>query len=131
MPELEFLYKSLRLTLILTLLFGAFLIYYFGLNFGLGFISASGWNLINFSILIGLTSSVFQTAKPKAIKIVLFFFLKFGLLYAAGFVIIKYSHFSLWGISAGFSLLFIVLFLRALGIIFYERTNNISRPGNS
>lgn len=133
MVELQFLYKSLRLTLYLTLLFGAFLIYYFGLNFGLGFISASGWNVLNFSILTGLVRAIFQTPKPKpkASKVVLFFFLKFGLLYGAGFVIIKYSHFSLWGILSGFSLLFMVLFLRALGKIFYERISRISRSGNS
>lgn len=127
MLELQFLYKSLRLTLYLTLLIGAFLTYYYGGSFALGFVSGSFWNIFNFSILIRLIRSVFQTVKPSKIKIVLFFILKFGLLYVLGFVIIKYSGFSLWGILAGFSLLLVVLFLKALGKVLYERTNNLRR----
>ena len=131
MLELQFLYKTLRLTLFLTLLLGAFLFYYYGGSFALGFISGSFWNIVNFSILIGLIRSAFGAVKPNKLKIIIFFILKFGLLYAGGFAIIKYSHFSLWGILSGFSLLFIVLFLKALGKVFYERSKRIGSSGTN
>lgn len=131
MFELQFLYKTLRLTLFLTVFLGAFLFYYYGSSFGLGFISGSFWNIVNFTILIGLIRSIFRNTKPNKAKIAVFFILKFGLLYALGFAIIKYSNFSLGGILAGFSLLFLVLFIEALGKVLYERTDKFSRSRNS
>lgn len=123
MVELQFLYKSLRLTFFLSLFLGAFLIYYYGSNVGLGFICGSFWNIFNFVVLIRLIRSVFEPSKRKRLKIFFFCILKFGLLYIIGFVIIKHSHLSLSGMLAGFSLLFLVLFLKTLGRVFYERTN--------
>ena len=128
MLELQFLKKTIRLTLFLTIFLGAFLTYYYGISFGLGFISASFWNILNFSALAGLIRSVFLPVKFSKIRILTFIFLKFGLLYALGFAIIKYGNFSLWGIFCGFSLLFIVLFLKALGKVFYERSKRLGSP---
>lgn len=129
MFELQFLKKTVSSTLFLTIFLGAFLTYYYGMNFGLGFISGSLWNVINFNSLIALVSSVFTPAKPDKVRVIKAIFKKFGLLYAGGFVIIKYSHFSLWGILSGFSLLFIVLFLKALGRVFYERSKHTGSSG--
>jgi hypothetical protein len=127
MFELQFLYKCLRLTLYLTLFIGAFLTYYYRSSVALGFMSGSFWNIFNFNILISLIRSIFSSVKPNKTKIVLLFIVKFGLLYVAGFAIIKYSGFSLQGILWGFSLLFVVLFLKALGKVLYERTNDLHR----
>lgn len=64
---------------------------------------------------MGLLKSITEINRNK-FKIFVLFFLKFFVLYAIGFAIIKYGGVSVYGVLCGFSILFFVLFISVLGI---------------
>lgn len=115
--DVTFIYKSLKLTLLLTLLLSLFFLYYFGAHFTAGFVSGSFWNIVNILVFIGFSKALMHTPRNK-LRIGLYAFLKFGVLYAIGYVLIAFAKVSIYGICAGFSLLFAVIFLQVLGKAF-------------
>lgn len=115
--DISFIYKSLRLTFLLTVVLSLFFLYYFGTHFTAGFVSGSFWNIVNILVLIGFSKALMNAPRNKQ-AIALYGFLKFGALYAIGYVLIAFAKVSIYGICAGFSLLFAVIFLQVLGKVF-------------
>lgn len=118
--DIAFIYKSLKIAFWCTLLASLFSLYYFGQKFTLGLISGSFWSIANFLFFVGL-SKAFTDIFHNKLKIALYAFVKFGVLYIAGYLIISSPKVSLSGVSAGFSIIFAVIILQALGMVFSQR----------
>jgi hypothetical protein len=113
--ELDFIDRSLRTSGIVLLVFLPFGVYYLGVFPTLAVFSGGVWGILN---LIFISALVRATLRPqgadrrKAYGIALF---KFPLLYAAGFFLLKVHGFEPLFLLIGFSSLFVVIVLKAVG----------------
>lgn len=125
--DISFIYKSLKLTLLVSAASAAAFLYYSGPRVSLGLISGSLWNLANILLFIRLSKALTQDS-PRKRDIFFLALLKFAGLYAAGYFIISRSGFSLYGICLGFSLFFLVVFCQSMGMVFRRKRINYVRP---
>ena len=126
----DFIKRSLRVSIIVTLLFVPFLFLYLGPSATWGFIAGAAWNILNVYLLSQVITRIVVPANadhadkgPAALAGLL----KFPVLYGLGYVFVRYANASVYGIMAGFSLILIVFVLKALGIYIYR---NISYRDN-
>jgi len=126
----DFIKRSLRVSIIVTLLFVPFLFLYLGQSATWGFIAGAAWNILNVYLLSQVITQLVVPANaghadkgPAALAGLL----KFPVLYGLGYVFVRYANASVYGIMAGFSLILIVFVLKALGIYIYR---NISYRDN-
>ena len=126
----DFITRSLRVSIIITLLFVPFLFLYLGQSAAWGFIAGAAWNILNVYLLSQMITRLVVPANanhadkgPAALAGLL----KFPVLYGLGYVFVRYANASVYGIMAGFSLILIVFVLKALGIYIYR---NISYRDN-
>ncbi|PWB70428.1 hypothetical protein C3F09_09065 [candidate division GN15 bacterium] len=112
---LEFIARSLRTYGIVLLIFLPFGLYYFGVYPTLAVLSGGIWGILN---LMFITSLVRLTIRPegadagRAIGIAL---IKFPLLYAAGFALLKVEQFSPVLLLVGFGGIMGIIVLKVLG----------------
>ena len=113
---LEFIDRTLKVTGIVLLIFLPFGLYYLGIYPALAVFSGGIWGLIN---LIFLSALIRATIRPdgadklKAAGIALF---KFPLLYLSGYFLARVPQFDPLYLVAGFTSLFAIIVLRAIGI---------------
>ena len=112
---LEFIARSLRTYGIVLLIFLPFGLYYFGIFPTLAVLSGGVWGILN---LMFITALVRLTIRPegadtgRAIAIGL---IKFPLLYAAGFFLLKVEQFSPVHLLIGFGGIMGIIVLKVLG----------------
>jgi len=126
----DFITRSLRVSLIITLLFVPFLFLYLGQSAAWGFIAGAAWNILNVYLLSQMITRLVVPANANHADkgtAALAGLLKFPVLYGLGYVFVRYTNASVYGILAGFSLILIVFVLKALGIYIYR---NISYRDN-
>lgn len=114
--EKDFIHRSLKISIIVAIIFIPFLFAYFGISIALGFMAGAAWNIINVFLLHKVTS---MTVLPPASNRkwgVLAGILKFPVLYGIGYAILRYTQISLYGIMSGFSLVLLIFVLKALGV---------------
>ena len=124
--DISFIYKSLKLTLLVSAALAVSFLYYFGPRVSLGLISGSLWNLANILLFIRLSKALTQDS-PRKRDIFFLALLKFAGLYAAGYFIVSRSGFSLYGICLGFSMFFLVVFCQSMGMVFTRKRINYVR----
>ncbi|RME31258.1 MAG: hypothetical protein D6800_00965 [Candidatus Zixiibacteriota bacterium] len=112
---LELIHRSLRTSAVVLLICLPFGLYYFGLFATLAFLSGAVWGMMNLILLTGLVRSMLRPGKVDLQRAVVFGVLKFPLLYAAGFFLLKVRHFDPVVLLAGFSLPLLVIVLKAAG----------------
>ena len=128
--EKEFINKSLKVSTIVAIIFAPFLFVYFGASVALGFMAGAAWNIVNVFLLHWVLTTTLSPAaannenKNKKMWGAIAGILKFPVLYGAGYIIIKYTNLSLYGILVGFSLLLIVFILRVSGMYFKNHAAN-------
>lgn len=125
--DVSFIYKSLKLALLVSAAMAAAGLHHFGLRFGLGLISGSLWNAANIFLFIRLSKALTQES-PKKLNIFFLALLKFAGLYAAGYFIVRSGGFSLYGICMGFSLFFLVVFCQSIVLVFTRKRVHYVRP---
>lgn len=118
--DISFIYSSLKVSFWLTLILSLCFVYSLGARFTLGLLSGSLWNIANIFLFIGLTKSLTSACRSK-IKIAFLVIAKFGILYGIGFLIVSSKKFSLYGIFLGFSILFAVFSIKALGKTLFNK----------
>lgn len=124
--DVSFIYKSLKLTLLVSVALAAAGLHHFGSRFGLGLISGSLWNAANIFLFIRLSKALTQDS-PKKLNIFFLALLKFVGLYAAGYFIVRRGGLSLSGIALGFSLFFLVVFCQSIALVFTRKGINYVR----
>lgn len=83
-------------------------------SFGWSVLAGGGWSLLNILLLAKLAGLSFNPEKKSFSRIAMTAFLKFPLLYGAGFVILSLGALSREGLFIGFSIPFLFIFLQAL-----------------
>jgi hypothetical protein len=112
----EFIYRVIKTTLVLAVLGFLFLTVYYDFKFGGGILAGAAWGCLNLLFLTHLITEIFSPGKEiQKGKVILVALVKFPLLYAAGFLLLKIRYFPAESLVIGFSLLFVVMFLKALG----------------
>jgi len=116
----ELIERSIRVSLMITILFAPFAFLYFGYHAAWGFVAGAGWNIANVYLLSRLVMNLITPLPSGKQKIsgAMAGVFKFPVLYGIGYGIIRYTDVSPYGILAGFSLILAVFALKALGIYY-------------
>ena len=113
--DTKFLYRSLKTTLILAILITGFSLVYGYHSFAKGFFLAALWSIVNLWFICLLVRLLFAESKINKTKVVLLVLLKFPVLYTAGYIALKFGNLSVYAVLAGFSIVFLVIALKAAG----------------
>jgi hypothetical protein len=88
---------------------------YWGLSVGGGLAAGIAWSLVNLHFIASLVKKTLTTGDRNVPGIVLIAFIKFPVLYAAGFFLLWNGYLSVAGLVAGFTWPFFVLSMKGLG----------------
>jgi hypothetical protein len=113
---IEFIYRVIKTSLILAVLILLFVTVYYDFKFGAGILAGCIWGCLNLYLLTQLITHIFSPGKEvKKKKVVFVAVVKFPLLYLTGFLLLKLNYFPPLSLICGFTLIFLVIFLKALG----------------
>jgi hypothetical protein len=112
---IEFIYRIIRTSLIVSVLSFFFVGVYYSLPFGLGLFLGTVWGCLNLFFITQLVTEAFSLEKPNKSKLVLILLVKFPLLYFTGYLLLWLKNFPVESLLVGFTLIFAVTFLNALG----------------
>lgn len=134
--SLEFIHRSLRVASVLVVLSAAFTAVYVGPWFGAAVAAGGAWNVLNLLLITLLITSATASTESTALtapaapavdgepsprrpaprrRLVLLALVKFPVLYGGGYWLLARTQLPAGGFAVGFSLLLVVLLLRALG----------------
>ncbi|MCX7918927.1 MAG: hypothetical protein N3A72_04830 [bacterium] len=114
--EINFLKRCLLTTAWVTIIVALFTAYYYNFLFGLGLMIGSAWNIGNFWLIMRLGSALLIKESNDRKRIGYLLALKFPAWYGIGYLILRYAQLPIYGLLVGFSILFIVTLLKALGL---------------
>lgn len=112
---LDFIDRSLKTSGIVLLIFLPFGVYYMGIYPSLAVFSGGVWGILNLIFISALVRSTIRAEgvnQSRALGLALF---KFPLLYVAGYFLLKVPQFDPMFLLIGFSSLFVIVLLKALG----------------
>lgn len=117
--DLSVIDDILKKTIISSIVLFLCAIFYSGVLDACGILIGAGWGCANFYLLKQFLIKILnKREKAKELKSFIFVVLiKFPCLYAIGFFIMRMHFFSILYIVAGFSLLFVVIFLFGLKLL--------------
>jgi hypothetical protein len=117
----EFIHRVIKTSLVVAVLGFLFVTVYYNFRFGAGILVGAIWGCLNLYFLTNLITEIFSPGKEiRKGKVILIVLVKFPLLYLVGYVllIIKINgvrYFPPLSLVSGFTLIFLVMFLKALG----------------
>jgi hypothetical protein len=114
----EFINRVIRTSLVVSALGFLFVtVYYnFKFKFGAGILVGTIWGCVNLYFLTSLITEIFSPGKEvRKGKVLLIALVKFPLLYLVGYVLLIIKFFPPISLVLGFTLIFLVMFLKALG----------------
>jgi hypothetical protein len=112
----EFIHRVIKTSLVLAALGFLFVTVYYDFKFAGGILAGAIWGCLNLLFLTRLITEIFSPGEEiRKGKVILIAVVKFPLLYAAGFLLLKMAYFPPVSLVIGFSLLFLVMFLKAMG----------------
>lgn len=112
---IEFIYRIIRTSLIISALCSLFVAVYYAFPFGLGLFLGTAWGCLNLFFITQLVVEAFSLKKPNKGKLTLILLVKFPLLYFAGYILLRLKYFPVESLLIGFTLIFLITFLKALG----------------
>jgi hypothetical protein len=118
--NLDFINRVIKTTLLLGALVFVFGSFYFDWIFSLGIFVGALWGVTNLWFIRQFIVGYITSADRNAAKLALFAIIKFPILYAAGFVLLYLGWFPVSSFVVGFSLIFVVILFKALGILLLE-----------
>lgn len=127
--DLDFIDRTLKTTGIVLLIAFFFGTYYYGLYNALAFLSGGVWGIVNLMLLKKLVRSAIRPEGIDTVAVIMIMLVKFPLLYAAGYFLLKVTMFTPVALVVGFSSVLGVLVLKALGRVFLGLdTNGNNKP---
>ena len=108
-------------TLILALLCLIVVGFYYGPQHGLGIFAGAVWGCVNLFFIKQLVQNWLIVGSKDYLKIYTILGIKFPLLYLAGYGLLRIKYLPPLNILLGFSLIFLVIFLKGLGRLFLEK----------
>lgn len=123
----SFLTRCLKTTVWVTILISLFTAIYYNLLFSLAVLIGSAWNIGNFWLIAHLGSAILIKDSSDRKKVGLWLLLKFPAWYGIGYLILRYTKLSIPGLLIGFSILFLIVLLKVIGLqLTKERVDDIS-----
>jgi hypothetical protein len=112
----EFINRVIKTSLVVSALGFLFVTVYYNFKFGAGILVGTIWGCVNLYFLTSLITEIFSPGKEvRKGKVLLIALVKFPLLYLVGYVLLIIKFFPPISLVLGFTLLFLVMFLKALG----------------
>lgn len=112
----EFIHRVIKTSLIVAVLAFLFVSVYYNFRFGAGILVGAIWGSLNLYFLTNLITEFFSPGKEvKKGIVILIVLVKFPLLYLVGYVLLIIKYFPAISLVSGFTLIFLVMFLKALG----------------
>jgi hypothetical protein len=112
----EFIHRVIKTSLIVAVLGFLFVTVYYNFRFGAGLLVGAIWGCLNLYFLTNLITEIFSPGKEvRKGKVILIVLVKFPLLYLVGYVLLIIKYFPAISLVSGFTLIFLVMFLKALG----------------
>ena len=121
---LGFLDRSLRTTGILTLIFLPFGYYYMGIFPTLAVFSGAIWGMINLIFISALVRTALRSDKINKLRALGLSAIKFPLIYASGYFLLKISQFDPLLLLIGSSVVMGVIVLKVLGRAMMQLEDN-------
>jgi len=112
---IEFIIRVIKTSLIVSAVAFLCVTFYYDFKFGSGILAGTLWSCLNLYFLANLIKEALNPEKPKKSKIILIVSVKFPLLYLLGYLILRLDYFPVLSLLSGFTLIFVVVFLKALG----------------
>jgi len=113
--DAELLRRVHRTSVWLGLVLAAPLAFYFGAAAGVAWVLGMAWSLVNLRLIAAIVSAVLTLEARPRTRLVLALVVKFPLLYAAGFVLLRSRSLSAAWLVAGFAWPFFVVVMKAAG----------------
>ena len=113
--SLEFLTRIWKTTLVVGAIVFAFTAVYFDMRFAWGLIVGCLWGVANFIALTAVLTSFVTPGKVSRNRALILAAIKFPIIYGLGYLILRSEWFEPTALLVGFSLLFMVTLLKALG----------------
>jgi hypothetical protein len=114
---IEFIHRVIKTSLIVAALIFLFAVFYYRFDYASGIFVGCGWGCVN---LFFLTNLITETTSLEGInrkRVLLLVLLKFPLLYVSGYFLLRIKYFPVTSLLVGFTLIFVVILLKALGKI--------------
>ncbi|KPJ64835.1 hypothetical protein AMJ44_12045 [candidate division WOR-1 bacterium DG_54_3] len=112
----EFIHRVIKTSLVVAVLGFLFVTVYYDFKFGAGILVGTIWGCLNLYFLTNLITEIFSPDKEvRKGKVILIVLVKFPLLYLVGYVLLIIKYFPAVSLVSGFTLIFVVMFLKALG----------------
>ena len=118
MMDGDFIKRSLRVSIIITIIVIPLISVYFSGSITMGFMAGSAWNIINLFLLTKLLNMFIMPHKVNKKWGIAAGIIKFPVLYGIGYIIIRYTNISRYGIMCGISVVLIVIMFKALGLYY-------------
>ena len=122
--SLEFLTRIWKTTLVVGAVVFAFTAVYFDMMFAWGLIVGCLWGVANFIALTAVLTSFVTPGNVSRNRALILVAIKFPIIYGLGFLILHSEWFEPTSLLAGFSLLFMVTLLKALGRSYLKLDDN-------
>jgi hypothetical protein len=127
---LEFLHRIVRATAVVGILAFAFTAVYYNMDFAWGLLVGCAWGIGNFWALTRVITAVVTPGNVDRRHALILAAIKFPVLYIAGYFILRSGWLSPISLLTGFSILFVVVVLKAAGRMFLHLDDRVaSRTG--
>jgi len=112
----EFIHRVIKTSLVLAVLGFLFVTVYYDFKFGAGILAGTVWGCLNLLFLTHLITEIFSPGQEvRKGKVIIIALVKFPLLYLFGYILLRTDYFPAISLLSGFTLIFLVMFLKALG----------------
>ena len=107
----------IKTSLILAVLIFLFVTFYYRFDYASGIFVGCGWGCSNLYLLANLITQATNPGGVDRKRVVLLVLVKFPLLYLSGYILLKLKYFPVTSLLAGFTIIFAVILLKALGLL--------------
>ncbi|KPJ48785.1 MAG: hypothetical protein AMJ41_04250 [candidate division Zixibacteria bacterium DG_27] len=112
---LEFIARVIRTSVVVSLIQLPFVALYFDYRYSLGIVLGCLWGVVNLYFLRSVIVCYTKLSQRSKRQLLLLLLLKFPLLYLVGYLLLEWSLFPVMSLVVGFTLIFAVIVLKALG----------------
>jgi hypothetical protein len=124
---IEFIHRVIKTSLILAFLIFLFATFYYKFSYAAGIFVGCGWGCLNLYFLTNLVTKATNPRGSNRKRIIILVLFKFPLLYVSGYFLLRIKYFPVTGLLVGFTLIFAVVFLKALGRMIMPSTDKESK----
>ena len=119
---IEFIHRAIKTSLILAFLIFLFVTLYYRFAYASGILAGCGWGCLNLFFLTNLITETTNLEEINKKRVLILVLLKFPLLYVTGYFLLRINYFPVTSLLVGFTLIFAVVLLKALGRMIISST---------